>query len=241
MTTPLNHNFKTALQVQKHMLSLKNPEKKAILQRFFKTGPGEYGAGDQFIGITVPQTRKLIGQSKELNLEETLKLIKSPWHEIRLFSLLQLIELYKKSNDQKQIFDHYLAHSAYINNWDLVDVSAPYIVGDYLLTRNRSILDRLAKSPLLWDRRIAIIATFKLIRAQQFDDTLRICDKLINDKEDLIHKACGWMLREVGNRDLQTEVNYLNLHYKSMARTQLRYAIEKFPENLRQQYLKGML
>jgi len=211
------------------------------LQRFFKTGPGEYGAGDRFLGVRVPAIRRVAREHRDLILGDAMDLLHSPFHEERLLSLLILAKQFGKAtpDDQRDIYRLYLGHTYRINNWDLVDASAEHIVGAYLLNRSRRPLYQLAKSPLLWDRRIAIMATFHFIKRGDFAETLALAEKLLADKEDLIHKAVGWMLREVGNRDLETERAFLNRHYRNMPRTMLRYAIEKFPEPMRQAYLKG--
>ena len=212
-------------------------------QRFFKTGPGEYGEGDRFLGIRVPRLRAEVKGSRELSLAETLKLLRSPYHEARLLALLILVERYKRGDGEirARIYDHYLAQTRYINNWDLVDSSAPQIVGAQLHGGDKSDLYRLAASDSLWERRIDVMATLYFIREQSFNDTLALCEALIDDPEDLIHKATGWMLREVGNRDGKAERDFLKKHYRRMPRTMLRYAIEKFPQQERQRYLKSLV
>jgi 3-methyladenine DNA glycosylase AlkD len=222
-------------------------EKAKILQGFFKTGKGEYGEGDIFIGVKVPETRSVAKQYLAISLKEVLKLIKSPIHEERLLALVILAEKFKRAaseNDKKNIFNAYIKNTKFINNWDLVDLSAPCIVGPYLENKDRGLLYEFAKSTDLWKRRIAIISTFHFIRDHEFDDTLKISEIFLNDKEDLIHKAVGWMLREVGKRDLKTEEAFLRKHYKKMPRTMLRYAIERFEESKRKTFLckkKGIL
>lgn len=219
---------------------LKNPKQAEILSKFFKTGKGEYGEGDIFFGIKVPEQRKLVAKYyKEILLSEVEKLIKSEIHEYRLTGLLILAEKYKKADEssKKQIFDLYLKNAKKVNNWDLVDLSAPNIVGDFLLNKDREILCKLAKSKNLWERRIAIIATFTFIRAEQFKDALKIAEILVNDKHDLIHKAVGWMLREIGKRNIEAEEKFIHKYAEKMPRTMLRYAIEKFQENKRLHYL----
>ena len=207
---------------------------------FFKTGKGEYGEGDVFLGITVPEQRKIAKKYFNLSLNNLKILISSKIHEYRLISLFILINKYKKSDnkDKKKIFNFYLKNTKCINNWDLVDISAPNIVGDYLLSKDKKILYKLAKSKNLWERRISIISTFRFIRENQFKDTLKISEILLNDEHDLIHKAVGWMLREIGKRDQKIEEKFLKKYYKTMPRTMLRYAIEKFEENKRKSYLK---
>lgn len=226
-------------QLQKELRNLANPEKAKLLQRFFKTGKGEYGEGDVFLGIMVPQQRIMAKKYNDLNLKEIQNLLKSKIHEERLIALFILIDQYKKSDDfkQKKIFDFYLKNTEYINNWDLVDLSAPKIVGGYLLDKDKSILYEFAKSENFWERRIAVLATFRFINRLQFSDALEIGKILISDKHDLIHKAVGWMLREIGKRDLKTEEKFLEKFGKIMPRTMLRYAIEKFPEKKRKYYL----
>jgi len=210
-------------------------------QRFFKTGIGEYGYGDKFLGIRVPVLRKTVKLFQDTAIGEIVKLLKSEYHEVRLFALFLLIHQFQKASEAEQdnIFHLYLSHTKYINNWDLVDSSAHHIVGAYLFDKSRAILYELAKSTQLWERRIAIMSTFYFIKNEQFHDTLKLAKILINDPEDLIHKAVGWMLREVGNRDIIVEEKYLRQHYQAMPRTMLRYSIEKFSKNRRQMYLKG--
>ncbi len=230
-----------ATDICKRLLKLGSKEKARLLLRFFKTGPGEYGEGDVFVGLTVPEIRKLAKEFQELALPETARLLQSPLHEARLLALILLIHAYKKGAPalQAKIYNLYLKNTCYINNWDLVDASAEHIVGSYLRNRSREPLYKLAVAPLLWDRRIAIIATFHFIKSGEFAETLRIADTLLKDREDLMHKAVGWMLREVGKRDQGAEEEFLKTRYHIMPRTMLRYAIEKFPEKLRLQYLHG--
>lgn len=210
------------------------------LKRFFKTGPGEYGEGDRFLGVRVPATRLVARKYRGIPLADTLTLLHSEFHEERLLALIVLTHKYQKGSpgEQSEIYRIYLNNTRYINNWDLVDASAEHIVGAYLLNRSRKPLHALAHSETMWDRRIAIMATFHFIRNDEFDETLKIAETLVHDTEDLLHKAVGWMLREVGKRDRKKEEVFLKKHYQRMPRTMLRYAIEKFPENLRQQYLK---
>lgn len=220
-----------------------NAEKAKHAQRFFKTAPGEYGEGDVFLGIRVPELRREVKRCRGLSLAENLKLLRSKFHEVRLFALLLLVDTYQRGDESVRlaVFNKYLSHTGYINNWDLVDSSAHQIVGVQLCGGPTDLLDKLATSSQLWERRIAIIATFAMIRRGSFDDTLRLADILLKDSEDLIHKAVGWMLREVGNRDRRVEEVFLQKHYQKMPRTMLRYAIEKFPEKLRRAYLRGQL
>jgi len=209
--------------------------------RYFKTGPGQYGEGDQFRGIRVPELRRLSRKYKKIPINNVVQLLHSSYHEDRLLSLFILVFQYQSGNEilQEEIFDLYLANTKLINNWDLVDSSARQIVGARLYKKNTDLLREMARSDLLWDRRIAIIATAYFIGKNEFDDTLTIARILLNDEHDLIHKAVGWMLREVGNRKKEIEIGFLKLNYKKMPRTMLRYAIEKFPVEERQAYLKG--
>jgi 3-methyladenine DNA glycosylase AlkD len=219
-----------------------NPEKGKFLQRFFKTGKGEYAEGDIFAGITVPVSRKIARQFKSLNLNELSKVIKSKIHEERLIALFILVDKMKKGDEKERekIFKFYLKNLKYVNNWDLVDLSADKIIGEYLFDRKREVLFKLVKGGL-WERRIAVLSSFNFIKKNDYLTTLKICKLLLNDKEDLIHKATGWMLREIGKRDLKTEENFLRLYYEKMPRTMLRYAIEKFPERKRKSYLLGKI
>jgi len=227
--------------VKAHMQELSNPKIAEHSLRFFKTGPGEYGEGDLFLGIRVPVTKKVARKFKELPVDEVLKLLKSKYHEERLLALIMLVNRFKKETDkeQKKIYEAYLSHTKYINNWDLVDGSAHQIVGGYLFERDRKPLYQLAKSKSLWERRISMIATYTFIKRDDFEDTLKLSEVLLMDEEDLMHKAVGWMLREVGKKDIEVEERFLRKHYKKMPRTMLRYAIEKFEERKRQRYLKG--
>ena len=232
-----------ARDVQKRLKKLGNPEHAAVSQRFFKTGPGQYGEGDIFIGIRVPVLRKLAGECKDLPLRQIEILLRSPIHEERLLAILLLVRIFQKGGHdvKKEIYNRYLQSTEFINNWDLVDVSAEHVVGAYLMDKSRRPLYRLAKSKILWERRIAIMATFHFVKRREFAETLKISAMLLGDRHDLIHKATGWMLREIGKRDLRTEETFLQEHYKTMPRTMLRYAIEKFPEDKRQRYLKGSI
>ncbi|MDD5254915.1 MAG: DNA alkylation repair protein [Candidatus Omnitrophica bacterium] len=219
----------------------RNPAKAKILQGFFKTGPGEYAEGDIFLGVEVPVLRSLANQYSGLSLSETLRLLASGIHEERLLALLLLILRYQKSgrSGRHKVYKAYLRHTRYINNWDLVDLTARQIVGDYLYDKEKAVLYRLARSASLWERRIAIVATFHFIERKQFRDTFKVAEALLSDEHDLIHKAAGWMLREVGKRDRAAEERFLKKHYKTMPRTMLRYAIERFPERTRKAYLNG--
>ncbi len=219
----------------------RSSDKKAVLsQRFFKTASGEYGYGDVFWGISVPQNRLISKKFKDLPLKDIVKLVEHDVHEIRLCGLLILIDQYK--SQPKQVFQTYIANKKRINNWDLVDLSADKIVGAYLENNSKKILYDLAQSKSLWDRRIAIVSTFYYIKRGCSKETFKIADILLNDKEDLIHKAVGWMLREVGKRCSTEELEiYLRERYKKMPRTMLRYAIERFSMNMRKKYLAGQI
>src|SRR5665811_362292 len=210
-------------------------------QRFFKTGKGEYGEGDLFLGIRVPVLRKCARKFRETGLEETLELLKSPLHEARLLALFMLVARYSKgeSDEKQEIYRAYLGNTKHINNWDLVDSSAEHIIGAHLSDRDRKPLYRLARSKSLWERRIGIMSTYRFIKQGDFADTLALAGLLLHDREDLIHKATGWMLRETGNRNKAVEEALLFEYYREMPRTMLRYAIEKLSEEERQAYLKG--
>ena len=219
-----------------------NQEAAIFLQRFFKTAKGEYAEGDIFAGIKVPVSRKIAKQFKDLSLNDLSKIIKSKIHEERLIALFILVDKMKKPDEKEKekIYKFYLKNLKYVNNWDLVDLSAEKIIGDYLFDKKKELLFKLAKGNL-WERRISVMSTFNFIKKKDYSTTLKICKLLLNDKEDLIHKATGWMLREIGNRDLKREEGFLKLHYRNMPRTMLRYAIEKFPEKKRKSYLLGKI
>ena len=229
--------------LKKDVKKIADPEKGKFLMGFFKTGVGQYGEGDIFYGLTVPQSRILALQYKDLALADIERLLQSKVHEERLIALLILVGSYKKGDEErrKNIFDFYLAHTKYINNWDLVDLSADKIVGEYLKDKDRSILAKLARSDDLWEKRIAIIATFQFIKdLRERKDTFLIADILLHDEHDLIQKAVGWMLREVGKRVSEEKLEeFLKTRYKTMPRTCLRYAIERFSEEKRREYLRG--
>ena len=216
------------------------PQRARVHQRFFKTGRGEYGEGDKFLGIRVPHIRKLAGKFRGLSMTDTEKLLHSQWHEERLFALLVMVDSFGRNKDelQENIYDLYMSSTRWINNWDLVDISAPKILGDYLLDKDRSILYKMARSKDLWKKRIAIVSTFAFIRAGQFKETMEIAELLLGDRHDLIHKAVGWMLREVGKRNLREEEKFLKKHASVMPRTMLRYAIEKFETEKRLRYMR---
>ena len=229
----------TAKDAKKKLKSLASPEVAKSSARFFKTGPGEYGEGDIFIGIKVPTLRSMSREFKALPLEDIETLLSSPIHEERHLALMILVLQVAKCDDSHRtaVYDFYLGNTRFINNWDLVDCSAPQVVGGFLLNKPRKRLFDLTKSKCLWERRIAIISTQHFIRHDDFADTLAISQKLLTDKEDLIHKASGWMLREVGKKDQELLVAFLDQHASDMPRTMLRYAIERFPPELRQGYL----
>ena len=210
-------------------------------QRFFKTGPGQYGEGDIFLGIRVPVLRRVAREYRELDLDQVEELLQSSLHEHRQIALFILVDQFKRGvrSHRHKVHALYSRNIVHVNNWDLVDPSAEHIVGAWLNDQSRSLLYRMARAQSLWERRIAVMATFHYIKQGHFTDTLRICQLLLNDREDLIHKASGWMLREVAKRDPATAEAFLGAHYHAMPRTMLRYAIEKFPEDKRQAYLKG--
>jgi 3-methyladenine DNA glycosylase AlkD len=233
----------TLAALRAELKELSDPARAVHSLRFFKTGPGQYGEGDKFLGLTVPMMRGLVRKYRELDDASALKLLESPWHEERLVALLLLVEGYDRGDEarRKRIHRAYLANARRINNWDLVDCSAEYVVGAHLEARDTALLERLARSELLWERRIAIVSTFYFIKRKEFRPTLKIAALLLRDSEDLIHKAAGWMLREVGKRDRKTLDAFLAKHYHEMPRTMLRYAIERHPERVRKQYLAGTI
>jgi len=227
--------------IRKKMQQLGSEEKANVLQRFFKTGPGEYGEGDVFIGVRVPDLRKLVKEYQDITIKGVMQFLRSSIHEERMFALLILVGKYSKGNEavKKRIYDLYLQNTKFINSWDLVDGSAQHIVGAFLMDKSKEPIYRLAKSKYLWERRIAILSTFYFIKHDNYSETLKISKILLTDEQDLIHKAVGWMLREIGKRHILTEEIFLKKYYKRMPRTMLRYAVEKFPESKRQKYLKG--
>ncbi|MBF0494053.1 MAG: DNA alkylation repair protein [Candidatus Omnitrophica bacterium] len=218
-------------------------KKAELLKRYFKTGPGEYAEGDIFIGIKVPALRAIAKKYRYLSFNDTLTLLKSDIHEERFVALLLLMHKYRCADAgwQKKIYKAYLAHTKYINNWDLVDVSAKHVVGGFLMDKDRTPVHELAHSASLWERRIAVLATFYFIGHGDFDDALKISEILINDRHDLIHKAVGWMLREVGKKDMDIEEKFLKKYCAIMPRTMLRYAIERFPGTKRMAYLRAKM
>ncbi|MEA1929789.1 MAG: DNA alkylation repair protein [Patescibacteria group bacterium] len=229
----------TANAVIKELEKLSTPERAKASAWYFKTGKGQYGYGDIFWGITVPNERKVAKRHKDLPFAEIKKLLRHKVHECRFTGLLILVTQYKAGDkaEQKRIAKFYLTHRQQVNNWDLVDSSAPYILGPHLLDKDRSMLYRLVRSKNLWDRRIAVISTFAFIRDGDYEDSLKLAKLLLEDKHDLIHKAVGWTLREVGKKSLEAEEGFLKKHASIMPRTMLRYAIEKFPEKKRKSYL----
>ena len=232
---------RTLAALRDELSSLADPATAVQSQRFFKTAPGEYGAGDKFLGLRVPALRKLVRDYRQLDDSYALEMLASSWHEERLLGLMLLVEGYGRGDEfrRERIHRAYLAHTRYINNWDLVDVSAEHIVGSHLDPREIELLEGLARSDDIWERRIAIISTFHFIKRKEFRPTLKIARLLLEDSHDLIHKAVGWMLREVGKRDRNVEDAFLKKHYRKMPRTMLRYAIERHPEALRKRYLAG--
>ena len=228
------------LKLRKELKSIANPKKARLLQGFFKTGKGEYGEGDVFLGIMVPQSRKIAIEYKDLNFAGIEELLHSKFHEERLIALFILVHNFEKGDEgiKKKIYNFYLSNTRYTNNWDLVDLSAHKIIGSYLLNKEDLVLEKLARSENIWERRIAVLSTFQFIKYNRFKESLKIASMLLQDEHDLIHKAVGWMLREVGKRDLKMELEFLNKHYKKMPRTMLRYATERFPEKLRISYLE---
>ena len=232
-----------AQEIKNDLRKVSIPGKAKELMRFFKTGPGDYGEGDIFIGVTVPEQRKIARRYyKTISFEELEKLLQDPCHECRLTALLTLRLLYEKEKSadrQDELVQLYLRNLDFVNNWDLVDSSAPYILGPHLYGRKTALLDELVQSGDLWRQRVAVLATYYFIRQGSFDQTLRLAEQLLEHPHDLIHKAIGWMLREVGNRDQKTELAFLKKYHRRMPRTMLRYAIEKVEPSLRQKILEG--
>lgn len=235
----------TYQQISNAVKALADKERAVHLQRYFKTGAGQYGEGDQFLGLRVPQVRKLATEFyKQAAPETIIELLGSPYHELRLLALFMLVLQFKKAKSEEEkenIVQLYLHNIPAINNWDLVDASAPYILGAHLLHKPKTILYEMAQSGNLWKQRIAIISTYYFIKQGHFNDTLNIAKILLQHPHDLIHKATGWMLRELGNKNLEVEINFLSEHYRNMPRTMLRYAIEKFEPRLKEQFMKGMI
>ena len=216
--------------ITSELQALSNAEKREIFPKFFKAGKGEYGEGDRFLGVTVPNIRAIAKLHKDISLDEIRDLMLSEWHEVRLCALLIMVEKSKKKDEalRQQLFDLYLSQTDRINNWDLVDLSCRFIIGEYLLDKSRDILYHLAQSPLLWDNRIAIVSTYAFIRKGQLEDTYALSDLMMQHPHDLMHKAIGWMLREAGKRNPERLYDYVMRHRADMPRTMLRYAIEKF-------------
>ena len=236
LSASLIRSAKLYSQIISNLRKCSDDEKKKILPRFFKTGKGEYGEGDKFLGVTVPENRKVAKAFKDVPYEVIEWLLESEWHECRLCALLILIERYRKEPEEAVTF--YLTHMKGINNWDLVDLSAPYILGDYLVTRNdRDVLYRLAESTNMWEQRIAVVSTLMLIRKGSYEDTIRLAEMLLDTRHALMHKAIGWMLREVGKRDQEILIQFLEQFRLNMPRTMLRYAIEKFEPEKRRYFL----
>lgn len=227
-------------QIQSELEAYVDPVKKEYLPRFFKTGKGQYGEGDQFLGVVVPHTRLVAKEHKYESFEVAQALLQSEWHECRLCALLMLVERFKKSDEEgkNRIFNFYLKQTERINNWDLVDLSAPAIVGEYLKDKSREVLYRLADSSLLWDQRIAVVSTYTLIKNDDFIDILALSERLLHHNHDLMQKAIGWMLREMGKRDQELLIQFLEKFCKVMPRTMLRYSIEKFSEEERRYFMK---
>jgi 3-methyladenine DNA glycosylase AlkD len=222
-----------------------NPVKAAFFPRFFKSKPGGYGEGDQFLGVIVPEQRKVAkAVFKEISFEEITLLLQNKYHEVRLTAIYILVYRYQKlktNSEQKQLVEFYLSKLDYVNNWDLVDSSCHHILGHYYLSKDKSLFYELADSGNLWKQRVAMISCFYWIKRGHFEDALALAEKLLHHEHDLIHKAVGWMLREIGNVDFEVEMEFLRKYYKTMPRTALRYAIEKFDKELRRQFLKGEL
>ena len=227
--------------IRAEIRGLGSPERATHSLRFFKTGPGQYGEGDKFLGLTVPEMRKIARKYRELGDDAALELLASPWHEERLVALLLLVDGYERGDDQRRKTIHraYLTNARWINNWDLVDLSASQIVGRHLEAKDIKLLERLARSNNVWERRIAIVSTFAFLKRDDLEPTLKIAEMLLGDSHDLIHKAVGWLLREVGKRDRAALDRFLQKHYDRIPRTALRYAIERHPPNIRKKYLAG--
>lgn len=227
-------------ELRKALKANSNEEYAGNSRWFFKTGPGGYGEGDQFIGIKVPVIRRIAKEFLSISYNHLKQMLASPVHEERLTAVLILVFKFKKGNDSEKeiIYKFYLKNRKGINNWDLIDLSAPNIIGTYLMEKEKDLLFKFASSNNLWERRIAVLSTFAFIRGNEFGPSLKILKMLLDDKHDLIHKAAGWMLREIGKRDINTEDEFLKKHYRKMPRTMLRYAIEKFPEEKRKFYMQ---
>ena len=232
------------MKASEEIRALANKERANHSKKFFKTGKGEYGYGDIFLGVRVPKIRLIAKKNIDISITDMKTLIKSKYHEERLLGLIILVNKYSKSKDEKdrdQLYNIYVSSFKYVNNWDLVDVTCAHVIGKHLFDKDRSILYTWAKSNDLWTKRIAIVSTHCFIRKNDLQETFKIAKILLNDEHDLIHKAVGWMLREAGKKDMEKEEIFLKKHYKTMPRTMLRYAIERFPEPKRQKYLKGTI
>ncbi len=232
--------MKISEEIKRELEKVSDPQKVKVLSHFFKTGEGDYGHGDKFLGIKLPDQRIIAKRYfKEAALDDIDNLLRSPIHEHRLTALIILTFKYPKANDEdkKRIYGFYLDHLEFVNNWDMVDLSAERIIGEYLLDKDRSILYKLAKSGELWTQRVSILSTFQFIKHNDFSDALKICEYFIKSDRDLIHKASGWMLKEIGKRDEKVLVEFLDKHYKQMPRTMLRYCIEKLSDSQKRHYL----
>lgn len=230
----------SAVAVRAALKALAEPDRAVQQRRFFKTGPGEYGAGDRFLGVTVPQQRAVARRHRSLPLSEAGTLLDSPLHEVRLTALFILVERFQRQAEEREaVIRLYLARLDRVNNWDLVDSSAPHLLGPWLEDRDRGLLYELAASPSVWRRRVAMLACFHFIRRQDYTDALALAESLLGDGHDLIHKAVGWMLREIGKRDGEAAAVFLRRHCRAMPRTMLRYAIERLPADEREHYLRG--
>jgi 3-methyladenine DNA glycosylase AlkD len=227
-------------ELRKELQKLSNKKRAAAMQKFFKTAEGEYAFGDVFIGLTVPQSRQLAIKYKDLAFEDLYKLIRSEVHEERLIALLIMVHNFKADEMlQRRIYEFFMKNIKFVNNWDLVDLASDKIVGGYLIDKPKAVLYKLANSKNMWERRIAMVATYNFIKNEMYDDAISIAEKLVEDENDLIQKAVGWMLREVGKRNKSIEEAFLKKHYKTMGRTALRYSLEKFPETSRKAYMLG--
>ena len=232
------------MKAREEIRALANKEIAQHSLRFFKTDKGEYGHGDLFLGVRAPKIRSIAKRHIDISITDMETLIRSKYHEERFLGLIILVNKYAKTKDKKnqnQLYKIYVSSFKYINNWDLVDVTCPHVIGKHLIDKDRAILYKWAKSEDLWTKRIAMVSTFSFIRKNDLEDTFKIAEILLHDEHDLIHKAVGWMLREAGKRDLKREETFLKKYYKTMPRTMLRYSIEKFPETKRQKYLKGTI
>lgn len=230
----------TAKDVHKELEKYYNTEKRDFYPSFFKTGAGQYGEGDKFLGVVVPDARKVVRKFKNLSFEELNKLLENEYHECRFCALLILVERFKKANESERtlLYEYYLSKTKYINNWDLVDLSCKDIVGEYLVDKDRSKLYELVRSNLLWDQRISVVSTFAFIKRGDLEDIFRLSEMLLDHKHDLMHKATGWMLREAGKKDELSLKLFLDKFHKQMPRTMLRYAIEKLSAEDRAHYMK---